>query len=127
MKIFHIYLFLTFCPHLTDIMMSLKDLSDGNTGQVVEAIVVKEVKPVVIIIHDGKTLGVVLVAEDPDRKYTKGGQGLQVIKNEVLQNDPLVLRRDPLLKIDCAWKSSKYLTVREILLQIHNISRLQNL
>ena len=28
---------------------------------------------------------------------------------------------------DCAWKSSKYLTVREILLQIHNISRLQNL
>ena len=99
MKIFHIYLFLTFCPHLTDIMMSLKDLSDGNTGQVVEAIVVKEVKPVVIIIHDGKTLGVVLVAEDPDRKYTKGGQGLQVIKNEVLQNDPLVLRRDPLLKI----------------------------
>ena len=56
-------------------MMSLKDLSDGNTGQVVEAIVVKEVKPVVIIIHDGKTLGVVLVAEDPDRKYTKGGQG----------------------------------------------------
>ena len=56
-------------------MMSLKDLSDGNTGQVVEAIVVKEVKPVVIIIHDGKTLGVVLVAEDPDRKYTKGGRG----------------------------------------------------
>ena len=88
MKIFHIYLFLTFCPRLTDIMMSLKDLSDGNTGQVVEAIVVKEVKPVVIIIHDGKTLGVVLVAEDPDRKYTKGGQGLQVIKNEFCKMIP---------------------------------------
>ena len=66
---------LTFCPRLTDIMMSLKDLSDGKTGQVVEAIVVKEVKPGVIIIHDGKTSGAVLVAEDPD---TKGGQGLKV-------------------------------------------------
>ena len=55
--------------------MSLKDLSDGKTGQVVEAIVVKEVKPGVIIISDGKTLGAVLVAEDPDRKYTKGGRG----------------------------------------------------
>ena len=64
---------LTFCPRLTDIMMSLKDLSDGKTGQVVEAIVVKEVKPGVIIIHDGKTSGAVLVAEDPDRKYTGGG------------------------------------------------------
>ena len=64
------------------------NLSDGNTGQVVEAIVVKEVKPVVIIIHDGKTSGVVLVAEDPDRKYTKGGQGLQVIKNEFCKMIP---------------------------------------
>ena len=64
-----------FCPRLTDIMMPLKDLSDGKTGQVVEAIVVKEVKPGVIINGDGKTSGAVLVAEDPDRKYTKGGRG----------------------------------------------------
>ena len=108
--------------------MSLKDLSDGKKGQVVEAIVVKEVKPGVIINGDGKTSGAVLVAEDPDRKYTKGGQGLQVIKNEVLQNDPLVhgAQKGPSFE-DCAWKSSKYLTVREILLQIHNISSLQNL
>ena len=90
---------LTFCPRLTDIMMPLKDLSDRKTGQLVVAIVVKEVKPGVIIIHDGKTSGAVLVAEDPDRKYTKGGQGLKVIKPEVLQKDPLVLRRNPLFKI----------------------------
>ena len=79
--------------------MSLKDLSDGKTGQVVKAILVKEVKLGVIIIHDGKTSGAVLAAEDPDRKYTKGGQGLKVIKPEVLQKDPLVLRRNPLFKI----------------------------
>ena len=88
-----------FCPRLTDIMMPLKDLSDGKTGQLVVAIAVKEVKPGVIIISDGKTSGAVLVAEDPDRKYTKGGQGLKVIKPEVLQKDPLVLRRNPLFKI----------------------------
>ena len=83
---------LTFCPRLTDIMMSLKDLSDGKTGQVVEAIVVKEVKPGVIIIHDGKTSGDVLVAQDPDRKYTKGEQGLKVVKSEVLQKGTLFSR-----------------------------------
>ena len=51
-------------------MMSLEDLSDGKKGQVVEAIVVKEVRPGVIIISDGRAPGAVLMTEDPDRKYT---------------------------------------------------------
>ena len=96
--------------------MSLKDLSDGKTGQVVEAIVVKEVKPGVIINSDGKTSGAVLVAEDPDRKYTGGGQGLKVIKPEVLQMDPLVLSRNPLFSRLC---------LEKIFYQNDNISWLQ--
>ena len=58
---------LTCCPRLTDIMMSLKDLSDGKKGQVVEAIMVKEVKPAVIIISNDKDSGALLMTEDPDR------------------------------------------------------------
>ena len=41
-------------------MMSLKDLSDGRKGQVVEAIMV-------IIISNDKESGAVLMTEDPDR------------------------------------------------------------
>ena len=86
-----------------DILMSLKDLSDGKTGQLVVAIAVKEVKPGVIIISEGKTSGAVLVAEDPDRKYTKGGRGSKSSNLKFCKWIPWC-SVGTLFFQDCAWK-----------------------
>ena len=62
----------------------------------------------------------------PWQEVHQGGAGAQSHQTWSFAKGSPGAQKEPSFQ-DCAWKSSKYLTVREILLQIHNISRLQNL